>query len=64
MQVLYVFFVLLCVTSVIFASNSLPMSPRFKRQFGGMGGGSQMGMGGSQMGGSQMGGSQMGGWGR
>ncbi|XGW11377.1 hypothetical protein V3C99_012687 [Haemonchus contortus] len=63
MQVLYVFFVLLSVISVIFASDSLPMSPRFKRQFGGMGGGSQMGMG-SQMGGSQMGGSQMGGWGR
>ncbi|XGW11381.1 hypothetical protein V3C99_012689, partial [Haemonchus contortus] len=70
MQILYVFFVLLSVTSMIFATPSLAMSPRFKRQFGNMGMGgysSQMSQS-SQMGSSQMGGGSsmggMGGWGR
>ncbi|VDO05869.1 unnamed protein product [Haemonchus placei] len=69
MQILYVFFVLLSAIGMIFATPSLAMSPRFKRQFGNMGmGGYSSQMQSSQMGASQMGGGSsmggMGGWGR
>ncbi|PIO64670.1 hypothetical protein TELCIR_13691 [Teladorsagia circumcincta] len=73
MRVLYAL-VLIFVVSFLVATSTAEISPRFKRQYGSMGGmggsqsygqSSQMGssMGGSQMGGgSPMGG--MGGWGR
>ncbi|PIO74197.1 hypothetical protein TELCIR_03795 [Teladorsagia circumcincta] len=74
MRVLYAL-VLIFVISFLVATSSAEISPRFKRQYGSMGGmgGSQQSYGqssqmGSSMGGSQMGGGSpmggMGGWGR